>query len=280
MEITMRSVFRHSILTTSLSIMFVAATLAGPAHAQTATEFTPHVGQSGKDVIWVPTPKALVEKMLKMAEVKPSDYVIDLGAGDGITVITAAKQFGVRALGIEYNPDMVELAKQNAQKAGVAGRAEFIRGDIFATDFSKATVLTMYLLPQLNLKLRPTILNMKPGTRIVSHAFTMDDWSPDQTESIESRTAYLWIVPAKVEGRWQFGSNEIELKQKFQDIDGTFRAADTTWRLTHTSLNGDRISFTVGTATYTGRVTGTIMQGTMRPGPDAGSVAWSATLAK
>ncbi len=275
----MHSSFRHGFVTMLLvSATFIAT---GPAHAQAATaEFTPQVGQAGKDVIWVPTPKSLVEKMLKMAEVKPSDYVIDLGSGDGITVITAAKQFGVRALGIEYNPDMVELAKRNAQKEGVAERAEFVRGDIFATDFSKATVLTMYLLPYLNTKLRPTILNMKPGTRVVSHAFTMEDWSPDQTDSAESRTAYLWIVPAKVDGRWKIGQSEIELKQKFQVIEGTYRNNDTTYRLTHTNLRGDQISFTAGAATYTGRVNGSTMQGTMRPRPDAPAVAWTGTLIK
>jgi hypothetical protein len=274
MEITMFPRFRHGFLT----ILLLTAALIGfnPVHAQTASaEFTPHVGQSGKDVIWVPTPKSLVEKMLKMADVKPTDIVYDLGSGDGITVITAAKQFGVHATGIEYNPDMVELAKRNAQHEGVAGRTEFIRGDIFATDFSKATVLTMYLLPYLNLKLRPTILNMKPGTRIVSHAFTMDDWKPDQTDSTEGRTAYLWIVLAKVEGKWKIGSGEIELKQKFQAFEGTYRVNDTTWRLTNVNLRGDQISFTAGTATYTGQVTGPTMQGMMRHRPDTQATSWS-----
>ncbi len=276
----MRSSFRHSFLTALLAATVLAGFNAA-AYAQTAsTEFTPQVGQAGKDVIWVPTPKSLVEKMLKMAEVKPSDYVIDLGSGDGVTVITAAKQYGVRALGIEYNPEMVELAKRNAQKEGVAGKAEFVRGDIFVTDFSQATVLTMYLLPYLNIKLRPTILNMKPGTRVVSHAFTMEDWQPDQTDSTEGRTAYFWVVPAKVEGKWKIAQSELELKQKFQAIEGTYRANDTVYRLTYANLRGDQINFTAGTATYTGRVTGTIMQGTMRPRPDAQAVAWSATLAK
>lgn len=212
-----------------LTVAATALLAVNPAPAQTAAaEFTPQVGQSGKDVIWVPTPKSLVEKMLKMAEVKPSDIVIDLGSGDGITVITAAKQFGVRATGIEYNPDMVELSKRNAQKEGVADKTEFIRGDIFATDFSKATVLTMYLLPYLNMKLRPTILNMRPGTRVVSHAFTMEDWAPEQTDSTEGRTAYLWIVPAKIEGNWKLGPGTLELKQKFQAIEGSYRIHDTT----------------------------------------------------
>ena len=196
-------------------------------------------------------------------------------------MITAAKQFGLRATGIEYNPDMVELSKRNAQKEGVAEKVQFIRGDIFATDFSQATVLTMYLLPYLNIKLRPTILNMKPGTRVVSHAFTMEDWTPDQTDSTEGRTAYMWIVPAKVEGNWKMDSGSLELKQKFQDIDGTFRNGEgMSWRVTNTHLRGDQIGFTIGTAAYTGRVSGPVMQGMIRPRPDAPPTSWSATLVK
>ena len=273
----MRSFVRHAFVTLSLTAAFLS-----PVHAQTTnTEFKPQVGQAGKDVIWVPTPKSLVEKMLKMADVKPSDVLFDLGSGDGITVITAAKQFGVRATGIEYNPDMVELSKRNAQKEGVAEKAQFIRGDIFATDFSQATVLTMYLLPYLNIKLRPTILNMKPGTRVVSHAFAMEDWTPDQTDSTEGRTAYMWIVPAKVEGNWKMDSGSVEFKQKFQDIDGTFRNGEgMSWRITNTHLRGDQIGFTIGTAAYTGRVSGPVMQGMMRPRPDAPPTSWSATLVK
>ncbi|MGZ5223395.1 MAG: SAM-dependent methyltransferase, partial [Burkholderiales bacterium] len=190
----------------ALIALFSALTLSVPAEAQPAAgskDFTPSVGQEGKDVIWVPTPQSLVDRMLQMADTKSTDFVIDLGAGDGRTVITAAKKFGARALGIEYNPDMVELAKRNAEKEGVAGRAQFIRADIFQTDFTQATVLTLYLLPSLNVKLRPTILNMKPGTRVVSHAFTMDDWQADQVDSSEGRTAYMWIVPAKAAGTWR-----------------------------------------------------------------------------
>ncbi len=275
--------FWPKITTTAVAISFIAG--AGLSLAQSTTsgkpEFVPQSGQAGKDVIWVPTPKSLVEKMLKMAEVKPSDVVFDLGSGDGITVITAAKQFGVRATGIEYNPDMVELSKRNAQREGVSDKTEFIRGDIFATDFSKATVVTMYLLPYLNLKLRPTILAMKPGTRIVSHAFTMEDWAADQTDSTEGRTAYMWIVPAKVEGKWNLGTGVVEFKQKFQAIEGTYTTNENmTWRLTHTNLRGDQISFSAGNASYTGRVSGPVMQGTMRPRPDAQGTPWSASLVK
>ena len=177
-----------------------------PCSAQ-AQEYVPEVGQEGKDVVWVPTAQTLVDKMLDMAEVKPGDYVIDLGSGDGRTVIAAAKR-GAKALGIEYNARMVELAKRNAARAGVADRATFVEGDIFASDFSEATVLTLFLLPEINLRLLPTILNMKPGTRVVSNSFDMGSWKPDQTAEVtrDCKTycqALLWIVPAKVEGTWQ-----------------------------------------------------------------------------
>jgi hypothetical protein len=267
-----------------LALSMIAALLPGFAIAQAAkpaAEFVPQVGQAGKDVIWVPTPKSLVEKMLKMAELKPGEIHYDLGSGDGITVITAAKQFGATAFGVEYNPDMVELSRRNAQREGVADKAQFVRGDIFATDFSKASVVTLYLLPYLNLKLRPTLLGMKPGTRIVSHAFTMDDWSADQIDSSEGRTAYLWIVPAKVEGTWKMDNGNLELKQKFQEVTGLYRSSEgLSHRVTATHLRGDQISFSVGTAIYAGRVSGTLMQGTVRAKPDAPPTAWSATLVK
>ena len=179
----------------------------GPAMVGASAQqpaYEPQVGQSGKDVIWVPTPQTLVDRMLQMAKVTPSDYVIDLGSGDGRTVITAAK-LGATAHGIEYNPDMVELSKRNAAKAGVAEKATFAKADIFASDFSKATVVTMFLLPALNLKLKPILLNMEPGTRVVSNSFDMGDWKPDETAHVENDStgycrAFLWIIPAKVDG--------------------------------------------------------------------------------
>jgi SAM-dependent methyltransferase len=185
-------------------------------------KYQPHSGQEGKDVIWVPTPQSLVDRMLDMAKLTAKDIHYDLGSGDGRTVITAAKR-GAQAYGVEFNPDMVALSQRLAAKEGVSGKATFINGDIFQIDFSKATVLTLYLLPSLNLKLRPTILKMKPGTRVVSHAFTMDDWQADQTDTVEGRTAYLWIVPAAVEGTWKWnvsGSGprdyELMLRQQYQ----------------------------------------------------------------
>ena len=264
------------LITKRFSLWLAAGALLFCAAAQAQNkDFTPSVGQEGKDVIWVPTPVALVQKMLDMAKATTSDYVIDLGSGDGVTVITAAKR-GIRSLGIEFNPDMVEYAKRNAQKdaAAVGARAEFVQGDIFQTDFSKATVLTMYLLPSLNLKLRPTILNMKPGTRVVSHAFTMGDWEADQTDSIEGRTAYLWIVPAKVDGNWRIeGGDAITFKQTFQKLEGTAGGK----AITNARLRGDTISFSVDGRDYSGKVSGERIDGSVQGGT---SGKWSATRAK
>ncbi|MGL6042821.1 MAG: class I SAM-dependent methyltransferase, partial [Sandaracinobacteroides sp.] len=182
--------------------------------------FQPSVGQAGKDVIWVPTPDSLVKAMLTVADVKPSDYVVDLGSGDGRIAIAAARDFGARAQGIEYNPEMVELARRNAQRANVSKKVTFQQADIFETDFSDATVVTMYLLPSLNLKLRDTILKMKPGTRVVSHAFTMGDWEAERTITTDDATGYFWLVPANVAGRWAFevGTERFatELGQQYQ----------------------------------------------------------------
>jgi SAM-dependent methyltransferase len=238
--------------------------------AQTPREYQPQVGQEGKDVIWVPTPQALVDKMLDIAKLTPSDYVIDLGSGDGRTVITAAKR-GAKALGIEYNPDMVELSKRNAAKAGVSGKANFTKADLFETDFSQATVITMFLLPDINLRLRPKILDLKPGTRIVSNSFTMGDWADDETASVKDGcasycTAHLWIVPAKIEGVWQLGDGELMLKQNYQMLSGALRRGGSETAITDGKLNGDRITFNVGAQRYTGRVTGGSMEGTVSGG--------------
>ena len=271
------------------------ATLSNACFAQNApaASYTPQVGQEGKDVIWVPTPQALVDRMLQIAGVTAKDYVVDLGSGDGRTVITAAKKLGARALGIEYNPDMVELSKRNAAKEGVSGRASFMKADIFETDFGDATVITMYLLPQLNLKLRPKIAGMKPGTRVVSHAFSMDDWQPDQIESVEGRTAYLWIVTAKVEGawRWEISSSgprsyELMLRQHFQMVEGLVKADNKTGQVRNIKLRGDQITFSVmefaGVETvirrdFAGRVSGNSIEGTMKSPNGTGEVKWTAT---
>ena len=182
------------LLQRSLAALLFAA-FALSAQAQNSKDYQPQVGQQGKDVIWVPTPDEIVDRMLTMAQTKPADYVFDLGAGDGKIAIAAAKKFGAKSLGIEYNPEMAKHAQGNVEKAGVADKARILQGDIFATDFKSATVVTMYLLPALNLKLRPTILTMKPGTRVVSHSFTMDDWEADETSSMDGRRMFFWVVP-------------------------------------------------------------------------------------
>jgi len=247
-------------------------------------EFNPEYGQDGKDVVWVPTSLALVNNMLDLAKATPSDYLIDLGSGDGRTVITAAKR-GIKALGIEYNPDMVELSKRAAAKEGVTERATFMKADLFETDFSKATVITMFLLPEINLKLRPKILGLKPGTRIVSNTFTMGEWEADETGTAASdegssyyRTALLWIVPAKVEGAWKSGGGDITFKQEFQKISGSISTGGVSTLVTGGKLRGDQISFSAGGAQYTGTVSGNSIAGAVVSG--GGSKEWSAARQK
>jgi hypothetical protein len=252
----------------------------GLVQAQTtATQkpFKPEVGQAGKDVVWVPTPQALVDKMLDLAKLTPQDYLIDLGSGDGRTVITAAKR-GATALGIEYNPDMVALSKQNAAKESVTGNATFIKADLFETDFSRATVITMFLLPSINMKLRPKILDLKPGTRVVSNSFDMEDWTPDETAEVTENCeswcrAMLWIVPAKVGGTWRLPAGELAITQTFQMISGTFTANGNSTPISG-KLRGNEITFTAGTAQYTGQMNGDSMAGTVT-GANGGS--WRAT---
>ena len=252
----------------------LALACALPAAAQQKDKgYEPQVGQAGKDVIWVPTPDEVVDRMLRMAQVTANDYVVDLGAGDGKIAIAAAKKFGARALGIEYNPDMAKHAQLNAEKAGVTGRAKIVQGDIFASDFSQATVITMYLLPALNLKLRPQILSMRPGTRVVSHSFNMEDWEPDETSNLDGRRAYLWIVPANVMGNWilEAGGEKSDLafEQRYQKIDGHVALGPVHAGLRDTRLRGLAIAFAyvdhAGVRRdFTGRVSGGRMEGSFR----------------
>jgi len=267
--------------------VFAAAMLAACAYAQ-QPDFKPHVGQQGKDVVWVPTPDEVVERMLLMAQTKPEDYVIDLGAGDGKIAIAAAKKFGARSMGVEYNPDMVAFAQKNAQAAGVVGKAQIVHGDIFVTDFTQATVLTMYLLPSLNMRLRPQILAMRPGTRVVTHAFNMEDWEPDESSDVDGRRVYFWVVPANIAGRWAVelsggsGSEKVSLNfdQKFQKIEGVAYLGSVLAGLREPKLSGFRISFAYVDSRgvrrdFTGRVTGATMEGSFRT--DGGQEGrWSA----
>jgi SAM-dependent methyltransferase len=259
--------------------IFSSFALAQPAKK----DYEPTVGQSGKDVVWVPSPQALVDRMLDMAKLAPSDIHYDLGSGDGRTVITAAKR-GTRAYGIEYNPDMVELAKRNAQKEGVADKATFRQGDIFApasvSEYAQATVITLFLLPDLNVKLRPTLLNMKPGVRVVSNSFTMGDWKADETISAGGDcsswcTAYLWIVPAKVAGAWKTSRGELTLKQEYQMLSGSLVRGGANAIIADAKMTGDQIAFSAGGAQYTGRVKGNAIEGTYKGGDGSGK--WTAT---
>jgi precorrin-6B methylase 2 len=257
MEISMttrRAILSLVALTFTASVTFAQGTATGQK------PFEPQVGQAGKDVVWVPTPQAVVDKMLDMAQVTKSDVVYDLGSGDGRTVITAAKR-GARAYGIEYNPDMVDLSKKNAAAAGVADRATFEKADLFETDLSKANVITMFLLPSINLKLRPKILDLKPGTRIVSNTFTMEDWQADETATVTDGcssswcTALFWIVPAKVAGTWSTPNGALTLTQNFQMLSGTLGNQAIQGR-----LRGNEITFTAGTTKYSGTVDGNTMK--------------------
>ena len=263
-----------------IAAILLAATLASTcALAQPAKQYQPKEYQDGKDVVWVPTAQTLVDRMLDIAGVAASDYVIDLGSGDGRTVITAAKR-GAKALGVEYNPKMVELSKANAAKEGVADKVTFVKADLFKTDFSQATVLTMFLLPEINLKLRPKILAMKPGTRVVSNSFDMGDWTPDQTVDPVPKckdycTAFLWIVPARIAGTWQAPEGRLELKQTFQLFTGRLVNGKVVTPVKGGRLNAGEFTFTAGSTIYKGRVDGNTMDGSATT--PAGITPWKAT---
>jgi precorrin-6B methylase 2 len=278
-----QAMMRTKTLTAIFAFTCLALWCAAAAALTQQQTFQPTVGQAGKDVIWVPTSSELVAAMLEMAKVDKDDVLMDLGSGDGRIVIAAAK-LGATAIGIEYDRPMVELSRSNAQKEGVAGKATFLQGDIFQADFSKATVITMYLLPDLNLKLRPKILEMKPGTRVVSHAFTMENWHWDQMAIVEGSNAYFWVVPAKVEGTWtwqgQEGAVELLLQQTFQKIEGTLSSGGRNLPIKKAKLEGPHIAFSVGenqasTREYSGTVTGNSIAGAMKNagGPDTKWVA-------
>lgn len=271
---------RHVLPAVCLSVMVAVSVFAqAPAGKE---EYQPSVGQAGKDVIWVPTSQALADKLLSLAKVTAQDYVIDLGSGDGRFVITAAKR-GARALGIEYNPELVELSKRTAAREGVADKARFVKADLFESDFSQATVITMFLLPDINLRLRPLILDLKPGTRIVSNSFDMGDWTADEKinlgrdEGCDNNycQGYYWMVPAKVEGTWKLPQGELKLKQSYQMVSGELTSGKDRIAIADGRLLGSQISFKIGDALYTGNVAGAAMSGTLKSGNN--SSPWSAS---
>ncbi len=283
-----------NLLTRSL-IAFLLAGINVGLYAQEQpeqTEYVPKVGEYGKDVIWVPTPDELVSKMLEIADVSADDFVIDLGSGDGRTVISAAK-LGARARGIEFNPALVELSKINAAKSGVSKKTEFIRADFFECDLSEATVITLFLLPNLNLRLRPRLLELKPGTRIVSNTFSMNDWEPDYEvktagnnfeDSYVDTTAdiwdgwhkaLLWIVPAKVEGGWKFQEGTLMLRQEFQKLYGNYVTENESTEITDGRIKGYAVTFNIDGEEYSGRLTADeTLEGTVTSGSD--QRAWAA----
>jgi precorrin-6B methylase 2 len=240
-------------------------------------EFVPHEGQAGKDVIWVPTPNSLIKAMLDKAKVGPGDFLVDLGSGDGRIVIEAAKR-GARAVGIEYNPDMVKLSEESAKREGVADKAKFYNMDLFEYDFSEATVVSMYLLSELNLRLRPKLLEMKPGTRIVSNTFNLGAWQSDaeiyadaskDDNSDDNHAAYnwdwmgyYWVVPAKVEGNWKFRDGNLNLEQNFQLFHGNYNFDGKSVRIENGKLTGNGITFSIDGVTYNGLVNNKKITGT------------------
>lgn len=261
---------------------------AQDAAADAGQAYEPKRGQAGKDVVWIPTPDELVTRMLRLAQVTPQDFLVDLGAGDGKIVIAAARDFGARGLGLEYDPKLAEHAQRNVREAGVADKAQIRQADIFATDFSNADVVTMYLLPNLNLKLRPTLMAMKPGTRLVSHQFTMGDWRPDETSWVANRPAFLWIVPANVGGKWRAswqdgggaaGGAQLSIEQVFQELKGGIDFGAIRTSLRNPRLQGAQLEFSFtdergSVRRVAASAGGDRLQGTIS-GPD-GSTAFSA----
>ena len=253
-----------------LASCFVSIAASAVLAQEIRNPYEPISGQAGKDVVWVPTPPVLVEKMLDMARVTPQDYVMDLGSGDGRNVIAAAKR-GARALGVEYNPDMVELSRRIAAREGVADKATFVQSDMFEADISRATVLALFLLTENLNPLVPKFLDLKPGSRIVVNGFEIDDWKADEIGRADGDceswcTAYLYIVPARVAGTWRLPRGRLALEQRFQELTGTLSSDGTSAPITNGRLRGNRISFTVGGANYVGRVNGDTMGGDLKGG--------------
>ena len=270
------TILLHRALRAALALYLLAA--AGAAAQQAAKPFEPIEGQAGKDVVWVPTPSTLVEKMLDVARVTAKDYVIDLGSGDGRNIIAAARR-GARALGVEYNPDLVEYSRRAALRAGVADRAQFVQGDMYEADISQATVLALFLLPENMRKLTPKFLDLRPGTRIVSNTYEIEGWTADRTERVNGDcmawcAVMLYIVPAKVEGAWRLAQGVLTLQQNFQMLHGTLDAGGIRMPIANGRLRGSRISFTVDGAEYSGRVEGEVMKGRTKGGA---ATAWTAS---
>jgi SAM-dependent methyltransferase len=271
--------FRHIARSSFRALAFSALAACAAAPADRPRDYEPEMWQAGKDVVWVPMARERVEKMLDLAKLTPADFVVDLGSGDGVTVIAAARR-GARAMGVEFNPDLVAFSRRQAQRAGVADRTQFVQGDLFQADLSRATVITLFLLDEINLKLRPSLLALKPGTRVLSNTFRMGDWEPDATETAHLGCAswcslYLWIVPARVEGTWRSPQGPLVLKQQYQKVGGALGTGALAAAVFNGGLNGDELRFTAGGADYRGRVKGEVIEGTITTG--GGIRLWKAT---
>lgn len=268
---------RHRLVVLGFPALVAAAMLATPSHARDRAEcervFRPQVGQTGKNVIWVPTPDSMVAEMLRLAQVRPDDVVYDLGAGDGKIAIAAGK-LGAQAIGIEYDARMARLAQCLAEAESAQQRTRIVQGDIFKEDFSRADVVTMYLLPELNVCLRHRLLALRPGTRVVSHQFMMEDWQPDVRS--DRGSVYLWIVPARVAGRWSMQVPDepaltLALEQRFQTVEGRIKDGTRSASIRDASLRGDRLQFDIDRGwlakhRFEGVVDGDRMTGTLRRG--------------
>lgn len=220
------------------------------------------------DVPYVPTPTEMVEAMLNLANTRPGDILYDLGSGDGRIVITAVRDFGVgKAVGVDLNPIRIAEARRNARQEGVSDRTTFVHGDVFKFDFQEASVLTMYLLTRVNLQLKSRILAMKPGTRVVSHAFRMGDWQPDRQVRVKGNNAYLWVVPANVKGEWTWANRRLSLKQRFQKVSGVLHEGDGRKDIRDASLTGTTLRLSLPKdgkmARFEGEVRGTTIEGSL-----------------
>jgi SAM-dependent methyltransferase len=267
-------------MTSVAALAFVLAfQQAQPPPTPTAKPWEPTSGMAGKDVVWVPSTPEMVEKMLDIAKVTPQDFVMDLGSGDGRMIIAAAKR-GANALGVEYTPEMVEYSRRKAKEAGVPDKAQFVQGDMYVADISKATVLALFLLPHNLDKMKDKFLALKPGSRIVLNTYEITGWEGDERYTMEGNcsswcTVILHYVPAQVAGAWRIGNNTLTLAQEFQMVTGDYAAGGSTSKVTG-RLKGEEITLTVGGVEYTGKVTGDRIQGTF--GPDKRS--WTATRSR
>jgi precorrin-6B methylase 2 len=247
----------------------VTVALASPVLAQTASgQYEPKVGQQGKDVVWVPTPPEMVEKMLDLAGVTPKAMGMDLGSGDGRNVIAAAKR-GARAVGVEFNADLVEYSRRSAEKQGVGDKARFVQGDMYEADISQATVLALFLLPTNLERLMPKFLALAPGTRIVANTFGLSGWTAEATTNLQDGCvswceAMLYIVPARVQGTWSLGTDTLELQQDVQKLSGTLTAGGQPTALEIGAIKGEAVTFAVAGKTYEGRVKGDTFEGVVK----------------